>query len=500
MPRTLLFAAAVIAGPLLLFWHLHLLWNPEGAYSYGWAVPLLAAYLFKSRWDDRPALGPPRRAGALFAIVCALMLLPARWLQEAAPERTACAWIYGAACAGIAISLIALAGGASWAGWFSFPLLFILTAIPWPHTLELLLSSSLMSGTAAATVQILCFIGIPAVQAGNLVHLENGIIDIDEACSGIRSLQAMVMISLFLGELFRLKPTRRLLLMVLGLGVTLVANIIRTVILSGIAFHRGMGAVDAWHDGTGFAVLIFSLTGALLIAFLLHSRKNPALPSGVAVPAEGWNLPVKLCTALLAWFAIHEIAVEAWYRAHETKWEGWSWSVRWPESADGFHAIDIPRNSVRLLMCDESHAASWSEPGGDWTVYWIRWNPGNPQAESAKVHRPDVCLNAEGAIMGKDMGTQPGVVGPLRIPFHSYTFRLSEKTLYVFYCLYEEGPGDRSHAANLQFEAVDMLQRALQGRRHIGGQSLEVALSGYASEAAARAAFERRLSALVQTK
>ena len=163
----------------------------------------------------------PLETAAFLAIVFGLLTLPARWLQEAAPERSICAWSYAFACVGISLSLISLAGGAAWFRWFSFPFAFLLTAVPWPHSLETLVSNSLMHRTAGATVEILCLIGVPSVQVGNLVHIETGVIDIDEACSGIRSLQAMVMVTLFLGELFRLTPARRLLLMAIGLAITL---------------------------------------------------------------------------------------------------------------------------------------------------------------------------------------------------------------------------------------------------------------------------------------
>ena len=54
--------------------------------------------------------------------------------------------------------------------------------------------------------------------------------------------------------------------------------------------------------------------------------------------------------------------------------------------------------------------------------------------------------------------------------------------------------------SNPKFEGTDMIQRALQGRRHIGLQSLELALSGYPSEADAREAFESRLGQLMQIR
>ena len=52
----------------------------------------------------------------------------------------------------------------------------------------------------ALTVEILGLLGIPAVPQGNVIELATGSVGIDEACSGIRSLQATLMISLFLGE------------------------------------------------------------------------------------------------------------------------------------------------------------------------------------------------------------------------------------------------------------------------------------------------------------
>jgi len=495
--REVLFAAAVVLGPILLFWHLHRQWDPNGEYAYGWAVPMLAIFLYKSRWDDRPPPSAPLEGAAFLAILFALVTLPARWLQEAAPERSLCACAYAVACLGISLSLIALMGGSAWLRWFSFPFAFILTVVPWPHTLETLVSNSLMRGTAGATVEILCLIGVPSSQSGNLVHIETGVIDIAEACSGIRSLQAMVMISLFLGELFRLTPARRLLLIAAGLTVTLLANVIRTATLSSIGFSQGMSAVDRYHDAAGFAVLAFSLSGALIVAYMLRPTKTPtpiSAPDGI-----GLTFPLKLCIALLIGFFVEEISVETWYRLHEPKWQGWSWSVHWPKQSKGFHSVEIPKDSLRILRCDESQAATWTESdGSDWTLYWIRWNPGNAAAETAKVHRPDVCLTSAGAILEKDLGIRLSSVGGLQIPFHSYTFRMGEKTLYVFFCLFEETTGAPATTSPPQFEGMDMIQRALKGQRHVGLQSLELALSGYPSEQNAQKVFETHLGKLLQ--
>jgi hypothetical protein len=262
-----------------------------------------------------------------------------------------------------------------------------------------------------------------------------------------------------------------------------------------------MAALDHYHDTAGMAVLISSLLLALLTAFLLRPKEAPAAatPKVAGASRVGPMFPARLCAGLLAWFVATELGVEIWYRLREPQWDGWTWEISWPQANREFKFIEIPKRSLHLLMCDDARAATWKESGGyKWAVYSIRWNPGNVQAEAAKVHRPDVCLNAEGAIMQRDLGTHVSTVGGLPLPFHAYTFGMNDQTLYVFYCLYEEAPGQNASADLPRFEGADMFTRALQGRRRIGQQSVEIALAGYGTPEAALAAFQERLQELVR--
>jgi exosortase/archaeosortase family protein len=365
---------------------------------------------------------------------------------------------------------------------------------------ETLFTNYLMHGTAATTVEILCLLGLPCVLSGNLVQIETGILDIDEACSGIRSLQAMVMIGLFLGELFRLHPWRRVFLLVLGLAVTLAANVVRTTVLASIGIHEGMEAVDRYHDAAGLTVLLFSLSITLIVAQLLRPANLSAPASSSKRTVSLPPLPLQVCAAFLLWFLAGEVLVEAWYRVREPRWQGWSWSVQWPNQNPTFQVNKIPDRSLRLLMCDASESARWTESdGGEWSAYWIRWNPGNAAAATARVHRPEVCLNAEGAVLEKDRGLQPLAVDQLQLPFHAYIFRLRQRVLHVFFCLYEEIPGSFEPERYAPDGMIHLILRAFQGRRNVGQQSLEVALSGYPSDQAAQKVFQTRIRQYLRT-
>src|SRR3954464_1609497 len=78
-------------------------WAVNPVYSYGWAVPVLAGYLFWARWTRRPAAEPgisfawfAGGVGLLFAAY-----LPARVIQEANPDWVKVNWTIAALWMGI---------------------------------------------------------------------------------------------------------------------------------------------------------------------------------------------------------------------------------------------------------------------------------------------------------------------------------------------------------------------------------------------------------------
>lgn len=245
---------------------LHVEWTVNAQYSYGWVVPILCGYLAWTKWQSRPAASSGVRWPVLWSGVFLLAHLPARLVLEANPEWRVMSWFFALEAVAITLGLLALAGGWSWVRHMAFPVCCFLVAVPWPTPLEQPLQQVLMRLDAACAVEVLRWAGVPALQQGNLIELGVGLVGVDEACSGMRSLQTTLMLAVFLGELQRLNGRRRLFLVGAGLAVAFITNLLRALAMALLAGTHGLSAVERWHDAAGYTVLVVSIAVVWLIS------------------------------------------------------------------------------------------------------------------------------------------------------------------------------------------------------------------------------------------
>src|SRR4029077_4974745 len=125
---------------------------------------------------------------------------------------------------------------------------FIFVAVPWLSAVEQPIVQGLMRGIAGAASETISLFGVPAEVQGNLIRINEGVIGVNEACSGVRSLQTSIMIGLLFGEITRLSVARRVALILAAVGIAFLANCGRAFFLVWIAANRGINAVEHWHD------------------------------------------------------------------------------------------------------------------------------------------------------------------------------------------------------------------------------------------------------------
>ncbi len=487
----------VVFGGLwyLLITHLSLHWATNSEYSFGWFGPVLCAYLFLIRWCTRPPTGSASSPRAKWVFWTAgFSVLPIWLVEQANPEWRLISWLLTFEVVILSLCAIYFLGGKSWLRHFAFSICFIFAVVPWPGDAETFITQSLMQAAAWVTVQGLNLFNIPALRYGNLIEVKTGLLGIDEACSGIRSLQATLMLSLFLGELYRANRRQRLVLVLSGMLIAFLCNVGRTFLLCWVAAEKGVQSVSIWHDRAGFAILsicFFLLWG---VAHFLSKAPRTLQPSGLSAPM---SVPRGLVIGLGAWLLFTVLGTEVWYRAHETAATR-QWSFEWPVTKNHFSDVAIPES-----LGDEGRGASWIDgDGSSWTAFFFKWSPGPARSRIlARMHRPEICLPAAGYKLLKDRGTITIQAKGLSIPFHALAFDFDGRRVYVFFCLWQDrqSAGEQPRIPDNWDQRIIGLQSVLLGERNLGQQSLEVVIHGYATPEQAEGALRRQMETLIQT-
>src|SRR5262245_50028058 len=493
-------------------------WSVNEQYNFGWFVPFFALYLFWLRWQDRPQIeirSPKseirkrQTIAALLAIPALLLLLPVGLFEIANPEWRLLAWVHAFAVVTLTLLLLWSAGGRAWLHHLAFPVAFIFIAVPWSTVLETPLIQGLMRIVAHVAAETAMLLGTPAQVEGNLIRVSNGFVGVNEACSGIRSLQTSLMIGLLFGEVKRLSVLRRLTLIVCAAVIALLANFLRAVFLVRIAATENLSEVSRWHNIAGYSIILFVFVSTMGLAYLLGTSQAINRRSGIgiqnrhsAIGTRQLPIPISHIAMALCWLLFVEIGTATWYHGHEHNLiTGIRWSVHWPQQAANFRKLKIDNEIRAVLRFDEGDAAGWTisspvnaaEPNNvACSLYVLRWNPGKNSALLANLHRPDVCLPASGWTQVADHGVRGyPISGLVELPFRHFEFQRAfenstPQTAHAFYCLSE----DRAVASSAPLPAslpsmtgsrsewtrAERIRTALEGRRHLGQQVIQAIL------------------------
>lgn len=483
-------------------------WTVNPTYAYGWAVPFLAGYLFYERWRSRPA-GPVPVLPWVWLVVPALLLvayLPVRVIQEANPDWVKINWIMAGLVVGISLSAVFSVAGWRAAIYCAFPILFCLTALPWPVWMEDNLTKSLMHWNASAGAEVLTLGGFPAMAKGSLIQIGSTWVNVEEACSGIRSLQTAFMVSLFFGEFHRLGIFARAFLMISSFAVAFGLNFARTVTLTLLGGVGGPATMEKWHDTVGNIAMGLCLFALWLLAEIFHRRRERmarATPSSAAtLPPARAPFPRWFAVLGLSWLMACEAANAAWYAAHERNTAApIVWDVKWPEAQPSFRRDQLGERSRALLKYNEGHIVSWRTPEGfRWQMYYLRWLPGRVSKFLAGGHYPTVCLPANGLRLVGETGPLVCNVGGLSIPFVTYLFDDSGRDVYVFHAIIEDNQNSYDdRVVYRQAKSSERLQSVLRGERNLGQRVIGIAVSGPLDAAEAQAALQSTLEQIIVT-
>ena len=180
-------------GVVLTWWlyDLQFHWRELQEYHYGWVVPALAGYIVLVRWEGRPT----RDAIAPFWVSMCLagvgipFVVVAELYKRAITHTPASSFCLSIGCFLFLPALILWGRGHRTLLHFLFPLCFLFLAVPLPGILWNPIVMVLREIITRLDVECLNLIGIPAFQQVNVIQLPGSAVGVNDACSGVRSLQ-----------------------------------------------------------------------------------------------------------------------------------------------------------------------------------------------------------------------------------------------------------------------------------------------------------------------
>ena len=296
-------------------------WGEREDYSFGYLVPLFAAYVIYDRWPiirsyllgeagPDPVAAAPETAGrfdrftrlveclalAVFFAGLALFAIGALLRSVTGPQNPASLAIAGG-FSGLLLSVVfimakeradgqpmPLKNRLALTALFLFPALIWLISAPMVSALEKAIRVFLLTKVTVVVFTIFDILGYELEREGNVLLLPEGKVGVEEACSGIRSLTACLFAGSFLAAVFLNRFWKKLLLVAAAMGFAVLTNLLRSLFLTLWAYHHGSQAIDEhWvlpligdigsvHDVTGFSILGFTCVGLILLLPVFNFR------------------------------------------------------------------------------------------------------------------------------------------------------------------------------------------------------------------------------------
>lgn len=161
------------------------------------------------------------------------------------------------------MSFVVLLGGLVWTFWgwqrlqtLAFPLLLMATMVPLPVILYNAVAAPLQLFASNVATNLAQLLGVAIYRDGNVIHLAHISLGVEEACSGLNSLSALMVASLLLGFLVCTRVSARVILFALSIPLSIAVNVLRVTGTAVIADFHEEFALGFYHSFSGWLVFI----------------------------------------------------------------------------------------------------------------------------------------------------------------------------------------------------------------------------------------------------
>jgi exosortase len=264
LSRRLLAWCVILVGLVLLlyasvFRGLVVQWWTNADYGHGFLVPLFSIYIL---WQERKRLTKTEIKPSNVGFVVLLGGLGFLLVGSLGAELFTTRFSLLVLLAGMILFL---------AGWpmlraVSFPLLYLTWMIPIPVLIYNQITFPLQLLASRLASAWLELAHVPVLRDGNILVMSNYSLEVVEACSGIRSLMALMALAVAYGYLVSPRRWVRYILAALMVPVAIITNAVR-VMGAGMLAHRfgpttGEGFLHEFSGWANFLVVLLLLLGS----------------------------------------------------------------------------------------------------------------------------------------------------------------------------------------------------------------------------------------------
>jgi exosortase len=248
-------------------------WVGDPNFEHGFFVPLFALFVL---WQDRKRLQAivpsPSWAGLPLAVLGLVMLVLG---------------VLGAELFFSRISLLIVLAGLIilFQGWtffraVLFPWAFLVLMIPIPALLLQQVTFPLQLLAAKLATALLQLVGVPVLREGNVIKIPGQLLEVAEACSGIRSLLTLVTLSVIYGYLMETRIWVRVVLVLSAVPIAVAANSFRIFGTGLIVQYWDPAKAEGFYHAFGGWVIFVV---ALIMLFAVHRIITLLWKNGIAV-------------------------------------------------------------------------------------------------------------------------------------------------------------------------------------------------------------------------
>jgi EpsI family protein len=238
-------------------------WSVQDVYSYGFLVPVISLLWI---WQERIKLRqipvkPSFIGGTIVLMVGSLMLVLG--------EVSSAAIVQELAVVVIIPGLVLMLLGTQFYLALFLPLSFLILMVPILNGFIDRLHAPFQLFAAATAVKLLSVAGIPVFRSGNFIELPNITLEVTNACSGVRFLISIMVLSVPLAFITQKSWMQKALLLFLAIVIGVVSNPIRVTLVTLWAYYGDGDIHGPSHILQGYVVYQIGLIILFICAWLL---------------------------------------------------------------------------------------------------------------------------------------------------------------------------------------------------------------------------------------